>query len=183
MISSVRRLAGCMPLAVVLCVFCLILLAFYLVLSFRLPEDAPLARMYRTEADIAFLKKAVENYYKIKGSYPRAGQEGLNEAARLLSANANYLPGGAPPDAWGHEYCYVPHESYGDPQWHALSVNGVYCEGGTYQVYSAGMDGDPGVEDLSKRADNITAWDESKSWRPVYRAANKSFLRNRKARL
>ena len=189
MSSDARRLTvcqaatncgGCLPLVVVLGVFALILLAFYLLLSLRLPEDAPLARMYRTEADIAFLKKAIEHCREVKGAYPPAGHEGLLEATRVLSAKADYVPGGPPPDAWGRPYHYVPHAQYGEPQWQALRSGDAYCAPDTYQLYSEGADGDPGLDDAVKQQDNIRSWDSSKTWRAVYRDANEAFMKTRK---
>ena len=180
MSSNARRLGGCLPLVVVLCVFGLILASFYLLLSLRMPEDAPLARMYRTEADIAFLKKAVENYHALKGVYPPAGPEGLLEATRLLSAKANYLPDGPPPDGWGRPYRYVPHAQYGEPQWQAIRCGDACCAPDTYQIYSEGADGDPGIDDPAKRQDDICSWDESKAWRTAYREANKAFMKTRR---
>lgn len=163
-----------------LSVFTLILLAFYLLLSLRLPEDAPLARMYRTEADIAFLKKAIEHYREMKGAYPPAGHQGLFEATRVLSAKADYVSGGPPPDGWDRPYHYVPHAQYAEPQWQALRSGDAYCAPDTYQLYSAGADSDPGLDDAVKQQDNILSWDSSKTWRAVYREANEAFMKTRK---
>jgi len=173
--SSARRFGGCLPPVVVLCVFGLILASFYLLLSLRLPKDAPLARMYRCEADLAFLIKAVDHYRELKGAYPPAGAGGLAEATRLLSSKANYLPDGPPPDAWGHPYHYVPHTQYDQSQWLAQRCGEGFCAPGTYQIYSGGADGDPAKQD-----DNICSWDSSKAWRIVYREANKAFMKSRR---
>ena len=178
--SDARRLGGCLPLAAVLCVFGLILASFYFLLSLHLPKDAPLARMYRCEADLAFLIKAVDHYHEVKGEYPAAGAEGLAEATRLLSAKVNYLPDGPPPDAWGRAYQYVPHAQYGQPQWQALRCGEAFCAPGAYQIYSAGADGDAGMNDPAKRADDICSWDPSKPWRAVYREANAAFMKARR---
>ena len=180
--SSARRLGGCLPPVVVLGVFGFILASFYLLLSLRLPKDAPLARMYRCEADLAFLAKAVDHYHEVHGTYPPAGTEGLAEATRLLSAKANYLPDGPPLDAWDHPYHYVPHTQYDDPQWQALRCGETFCAPGTYQLYSDGGDGDAGMGDAAKQADNICNWDAAKTWRTVYREANKAYMASRGGR-
>jgi hypothetical protein len=145
----------------------------WLLLARRLPYDAPLARMYRTEADIAFLVTAVDTYFRDTGAYPPTGQEGLRLATDHLSRTANYIPHGPPADAWGNTYHYVSHEHYAEPGSGALQYADQYCAPERYQLYSPGADGDPGLGDPSKQRDNICSWDASKPWRRVYRAANK----------
>jgi len=148
-------------------VVCAALLAAMLS-SLRIPKDAPRPRMYRTEADLAALVKALEVYREAYGAYPPRGAAGLRLATDHLSRNADYLPDGPPPDAWGRPYCYVPHTEYAEPGSGALRMDEEFAAPDTYQVYSAGADGDPGLESAEARRDNICNWDPDKSWRAVY---------------
>jgi len=157
----------------------LVVLAVYFIVAVRLPEDAPLARMYRTEADLAGLAKAVDTYFRDHGGYPPAGPEGLRAATDNLSRNANYFPHGPPPDAWGRPYHYVPHAAYeADPT--ALKAGGAHCAPDSYQLYSAGADGEAGIDEPGRRRDNICTWDETRSWRAVYGESNREFMHHRK---
>ncbi len=149
----------------------------YVVAARRLPADAPLARMYRTEADLALLVTAVESYFNAHRRYPPAGPEGLRIATDHLSKTVDYLPDGPPLDAWGQPYCYAPHTAYRKTGAGALRGDDGYYAAETYQIYSLGADRDPGIDDPVKRQDNISSWDASKSWRTVYHARNKAFGR------
>ena len=161
--------------------------AAYLIAALRMPYDAPLARMYRTEADLAFLAKAVDTYKRDNGQYPPAGADGLRRATDHLSRHANYVPEGPPPDSWGHYYYYVPATQYAEPESAALKCgdarssaarsSAAYCAPDTYQLYSAGADGDPGLDAAEGRRDNICNWDRSKPWRAAYRDLNRAFMR------
>ncbi|HIJ74679.1 MAG TPA: hypothetical protein HPP83_11320, partial [Candidatus Hydrogenedentes bacterium] len=66
----------------------------FVVASRRIPEDAPIARMYRTEAGLTALAKAIETYRDAHGAYPPAGIEGLRLATDYLSRDADYFPDG-----------------------------------------------------------------------------------------
>jgi hypothetical protein len=121
--------------------------------STALPEDSPLAQMYRTEADLAALVTAVEQYNEIHGAYPPSGIAGLERAAEALSERVNFLPDGPPRDAWGRQYQYE------------LEADGLYY------VYSFGADGETGgdaaVDDISD--------DPRQTWRHIYRAAQRDY--------
>ena len=174
-----RRRRGCLVLAFLGGTCLLVLLAGYLIVAVRLQQDAPLARMYRTEADLAGLVKAVDAYFRDHGQYPPAGPEGLRLATDHLSRKANYFPHGPTPDAWGRPYHYVPHTAYdADPA--ALRDQRGYGAPDSYQLYSMGADGDAGVDDPEKQGDNICSWEEGRSWRAAYRARNKDFMRRGK---
>ena len=147
----------------------------FAVAALTLSRDAPLARMYRTEATLTALVKAVDTYYEAHGTYPPAGTDGLRLAAGHLSRIADYFPEGPPPDAWERPYRYVPHTQYHEEDCGALKAGGQYAAPETYQVYSLGADGKAGIRDAIYRQDNITSWDKEKSWRPVYRALNKAY--------
>ena len=155
--------------------------AVYLFVSLKTPSDAPLARMYRTEADLASLAKAVDVYYADHGQYPSAGESGLRLATDHLSRKVDYFAGGPLRDAWGQPYTYAPHSQYPEPEAGALEANGEYFAADTYQIYSAGADGEPGIDKPHRRLDNICSWDKSRSWRPVYRELDEVFSRRRKS--
>lgn len=145
-----------------------------------LPDDAPAARMYRAEADIAALARAVDAYYQQHGVYPPAGEAGLRLAIETISGRAPYFAGGPPPDPWGRPYRYVPHTQYGDPNSGALeSLDGYFAPTG-YQIYSDGADGAPGLERPEGQHDNICNWDAAKSWRPLYREMTEQYLADRR---
>lgn len=107
--------------------------------------------MYRTEADLLALKKAIETYHSLNGALPPAGPQGLELAARALSRNVDYLPLGPPLDGWeqGFFYSPTPEQEYNETRQ-------------AYALYSAGMDGIPGNQD------DITNADPRRTWRTVY---------------
>lgn len=144
-------------------------IAFVLISTGRDP-NSPLARMYRTEADLSALKKALSVYQDAFGTYPPGGVEGLRMATDYLSRKARYLPGGPPPDGWGQTYFYVPAFGYEVPGSVALRGDAGFLEPDGYQLYSAGADGDPGGTNPEARMDNIVSWDAGKTWRRVYDA-------------
>ena len=141
----------------------------------RMPEDAPLARMYRAETDITALAKAVEAYFEVQGLYPSAGTDGLRLATEFLSSKALYFPQGPPLDPWGRPYQYVSHDHYEEPGSVALRSPAGYWAPDHYQLYSKGADGDAGIDDPSKQRDNVCNWDREKSWRAVYKALQETF--------
>ena len=145
--------------------------ALYCIVALRLPEDAPLARMYRTEADLAALAKAVNLYCESYGAYPPGGTDGLRLATDHLSRNAAYFPSGPPNDAWAEPFVYVPNREYGETKAQALRRDGTFFAPETYQLYSMGADRDP-----ARQTDNITSWDAAKSWRAKYRELNKRYF-------
>jgi hypothetical protein len=142
----------------------------YFALSARMPEDAPLARMYRAESDVAALRKALDTYHGLHGVYPPGGAEGLRMATDALSRNVQYFPAGPQPDPWGRPFVYVPAPEY-TPQ-NAFRGPGGYLEPDTYQLHSAGADGDPGLDNPGSRADNINSWDTTRGWRKHYASLN-----------
>jgi hypothetical protein len=151
--------------------------AGYLYHASRMPLNAPLARMYRTESDLRLLANAVEEYREAFGVYPVAGSEGLEAAVRHLSRHVDYLGGELPTDAWGRPFHYVPHVQYGWPDLPVLRGPDGFLAPRAYQLYSAGADGAPDT-----LADNITSWDADRSWRSLYRALNQQYFRNRQNR-
>lgn len=152
-----------------------------LILAGRLPEDAPLARMYRTEATLAALARAIDGYHAARGAWPPPGPDGLRMATDHLSRVAGYLPDGPPPDAWGRPFVYVPNGAYVEPGSQALQdEQGRYHAPDSYQVYSTGGDGDPGLEQRGAAADNIVHWDDSRPWRALYRSMNDAFMAQRR---
>ena len=154
----------------------------FVVAALTVPRDAPLARMYRTEATLTALVKAVDTYYEAHGAYPPAGTDGLRLAANYLSRTANYFPEGPPPDGWERPYHYVPYTQYHEYDCGALKAGDQYAAPDTYQIYSLGADGKAGIHDLVYRQDNLCSWDKQKSWRPVYRVLNKAYRNARKQR-
>lgn len=148
-------------------------------MAWRLPLEAPLARMYRTEADLAVLVRAVDTYRDALGEYPPAGVAGLELATKHLSQTADYFPGGPPSDGWGRPFRYVPHGQYLEADSGAQRVEGRFFAPDTYQLYSVGGDGASGLDDPAKRADTICNWDASRLWRPVYRRRNRRYLEER----
>jgi len=151
--------------------------ATYLIVAISTPFGSPTAQMYRTEATLKSLANAIETYRADVGAFPPAGEAGLNLAAAHLSKTVNYLPDGPPNDAWDHPYHYVPSTSYDTPGSNALKSDTGYFSPDTFQLYSAGLDGDPGIEDPRKRVDNITSWDREHSWRAKYRALQQAFFK------
>lgn len=172
------RRRGCLAAAVAAALVILLPAGTCLYLSLRLPEDAPLPRMYRTEAALRALATAVEAYRDAHGAYPPGGPAGLDAAVRLLSRKVDYMPGGAPEDAWGRPFRYVPHTQYEAPDSPALRApGGAPYAPGAFQLYSDGADGDSGLANPGAQRDNITNWDAARSWRPVYRAATTPYAR------
>jgi hypothetical protein len=143
---------------------------FYL-FALQLPEDAPLARMYRTEADLRALVTALSIYYSAHKAYPPPSHHGLRLATDFVSRNADYFPEGPPPDAWGRPFRYVLRPPY--PQGTVSPADGFW-------LYSAGDDGEDGLDDPAKQHDNICSWDPSKSWRAFYRELNRTSLSSRR---
>lgn len=143
--------------------------ALFLPAWFR-PNDSPMARMYRTEADLRSLIKAVDTYFEALGVYPEPGAEGLEAAIDHLSQNVAYFPSGPPQDAWGRPYVYVPHTAYEDATWKAVSDGGGYFAPEHYQVYSVGADGE-----ATGLMDNINNWDADRSWRTAYKELQRRF--------
>jgi len=127
-------------------------LTAYVAYARRIPADSPLARMYRTEADLAALAKAVDAYRAAYGAYPDAGQEGLRKACAALSEIANYLPDGPPLDGWNRPFHYAP-----------------VAEQDAYRLHSAGA--------LDSESGFIVHGDPEKSWRPHYRALQREFMK------
>jgi hypothetical protein len=120
--------------------------------------------MYRTEADLTSLVTAVETYKADKGEYPPSGPDGLRMATDHLSRTANYMPDGPPPDGWGRRYCYVRAQDYAGSDSALRDSGGNYHAPGTYQLYSAGGDGD-----LQTQDDNICSWlRDRRPWRKSY---------------
>lgn len=153
----------------------LLFAAWLLIAAWRLPADAPLARMYRTEADLASLVKVVELYRRDCGAYPPAGVAGLMLATKAVSRRVNYFPSGPPPDGWERPFCYVPSAQYGEAGTAALKNEGAYFAPDTFQIYSMGEDGDPGINDTVCREDNIVSWEPRKPWRAVYARKNAAY--------
>ena len=143
--------------------------ALFVARSFWVSPDAPVSRMYRTEADLRSLVTAIDTYFADKGVYPPPGEAGIAVALAHLSQTVDYFPDGAPRDGWGRAFVYVPHFSYRAAESRALR-DGEFFAPDTYQLYSVGADGLDGVDDVAGRADNITSWDSERSWRRVYRA-------------
>lgn len=180
--SRFQRLVrkGCLPLAAAAVFLPFVALVALYIQAKHLPIDAPLACMYRAEADIAVLAHAVEVYRDRYGVYPPAGVEGLRMAAQSLSEVASYFGGSPPADPWKNPYRYVPHTQYPDPQLEALQGPEGFFASGTFQLYSVGADGDAGVQDPHGLRDNITSWDKRRSWRDVYLALNQEYAKQRK---
>ncbi len=130
-------------------------------------SDSPVARMYRTEADLASLANAIDAYFEAKGVYPPPGDVGLAVALDFISQTVDYFPDGPPVDGWGRPFHYVPNFAYPTNDSGALK-DGTYFAPETYQLYSVGQDGDAGKTNPAARADNITSWDTDQPWRSVY---------------
>jgi hypothetical protein len=142
-------------------------IVFFLISTGRDP-DSPLARMYRTEADLTALKKALNMYYAEYHIYPPAGPQGLRLATDFMSRKGRYLPGGPPPDAWDRPYFYVPSAEYAANDEVAIKNGEQFLAPDTYQLYSRGADGLTGALGASGGKDNIVSWDDSKRWRTEY---------------
>lgn len=176
--SAIRR--GCFAAVLLVAAGSLAVLAVLLIPAWRLPQDAPLAQMYRTEADLTVLVKALDTYRAGQGGYPPAGPEGLRMATDYLSKTGHYMPQGPPTDGWDRPFVYVPSEAYAAPGSVALSGAAGYFAPSTYQVYSLGADGAAGLRVEAERADNITSWESVKPWRTVYRKLNADFMAARR---
>lgn len=121
------------------------------------------------------LSAALDTYRAYHGTYPPAGASGLRLATDFLSTQEDYLPMGPPPDGWARPYIYVPSSAYDSPDSMALEHDGEPYAQGAFQLYSVGADGDAGVEGGEARLDNITHWDQEKSWRTSYRQLQADF--------
>ena len=149
--------------------------------SMRLPADAPLARMFRTEAELRVLVKAVDTYHQTYGAYPPPGSEGLLKAVAHLDRNVNYLPSGPPTDGWDRPFHYVPGDRYNEPGSDTLRDTTLYpYSPDTYQIYSLGADGKAGTGESSEQRDNITNWDDMRPWRTIYRELNRTYLQDKR---
>ncbi len=138
-------------------VFLLAFLALYVYRTASIPADSPIARMYRTEADLAMLGNALDHYRSEYGRYPQPGAEGLAAATEFLSETGNYLPGGPPSDGWGRPYVYATAQD-------------------SARVYSLGADGINGREGIPGSPDDIGADGASRSYRTHYRALQREFM-------
>jgi hypothetical protein len=170
--SSSRRLAlGCVVAgAAAAAVIVAAVLFFFLVGN--MPEEAPLARMYQTETTLRQAVAALEHYRARHGVYPPPGWGGLRAAWR----SADGLTRPEPTDAWQQPLVYIPHEAYDTPVFPVLECDGAPCAPGTFQLYSVGADGDAGLHDPERRADNITSWDAVPTWREHYQALHEAFM-------
>ncbi|MCP4638896.1 MAG: hypothetical protein GY851_00610 [bacterium] len=157
-----------------------LVVAVYAAKAIRMPQDAPLARMYRTEAELAALVKAVDTYRGDHGAYPPAGAEGLRAATDHLSRNVLYLPDGPPLDGWRRAYHYVPSTCYENAGSGAFRGAEGFHAPGRYQIYSVGADGQAGIDNAEARRDNVTSWDSGKSWRNTYQALQKAYDREQR---
>jgi len=178
-LSSRAGLKGCLSTAILIIAFlAAVSIAFFVVSAGRDP-DSPLARMYRTEADLTALKKALSIYHEEFHAYPPGGPNGLRLATDFMSRKGRYLPGGPPPDAWNRPYTYLPAPEYAANKDAAITNGNDYFAADSYQLYSCGGDGDPGSTDTHAHADNIVSWDESKAWRQVYGASQANWTKSR----
>lgn len=156
---------------------CVFGLAFgFIAYSVSVPKGSPKAQMNRTEAALTLLMTALDSYKTDLGVYPPRGQAGLRFATKHLSRNVNYVPGDESLDAWGQPFVYVTPLDYATPGSGALEEGGKYYAPDTYQLYSAGMDGDPGADSIEKRYDNITSWDTTRAWRATYQRRHQQFF-------
>jgi len=154
----------------------------YIQYARSVPADSPLARMYRTEADLTSLVKAVETYHALYGVYPPGGRDGLQKACAALSRRANYLPDGPPPDGWNRPFRYVPSTEYDFPGSPTVRQDGQPYAPGAYQIYSMGSTAGPDSNAPDTRRGFITSWDKEKTWRPSYNELQKQYLLERKVR-
>jgi len=155
------------PIAIVIVLFVIAVVALLVAPALMRDSDSPVARMYRTEADLASLVNAIDSYYEAKGVYPPPGDVGLATALDHISEAVDYFPGGPPSDGWGRAFRYVPHFAYPTKDSGALKDGAYFAEDG-YQLYSLGADGDAGKTNARARADNITSWERDRPWRDVY---------------
>lgn len=168
--TSRKKIAWLAGLVLVACAIA------YVLKAISVPFDSPIARMYRTEADLTMLSMAIEFYHAEWEVYPPAGDAGLDLAAAVISQQAIYLPSGPPPDGWARSFVYVPHDAYANSDSGALSQDDAYFAPETFQLYSLGVDGLSGAQDWANYQDNILSWDTTKSWRALYEQLQQSFL-------
>ena len=124
--------------------------------SLHVPENSPMAKMYRTEAGLAALGRAIEAYRLTYGADPPEGIEGLEKSIEVLSRTARYFPDGPPHDGWGREFVYTPG-----------------LKGGFIQLFSMGQDGETGEGAI---ADDIQHTHPPRPWRKVYKGRQKAYL-------
>ena len=148
----------------------------FAIVSIARPAESPWPSMLRSEADLRALKTAIETYQAEYAAYPPPGPEGLGMAMAFLSRNVQYHAGGAPADGWGHAFRYVPAYAYAEEGSPALQGDDGFFAPDTYQLYSPGMDGNPGFEETLKQRDNITSWDGDRSWRALYSERQKKYF-------
>ena len=159
---------GCFGGCVILTLIPLAALVMFVLYSLQVDPDSPIARMYRTEADLRALMKAVDTYHAELHTYPPAGPEGLRAATDYLSRKGHYLPGGPPPDGWNRTFTYVPSSAYEASGTGALRTETGFFAPDTYQIYSTGADGDSGRNNSGGLSDNIVSWDPNLAWRAHY---------------
>ncbi|MFA6242360.1 MAG: type II secretion system protein GspG [Candidatus Hydrogenedentales bacterium] len=176
--NSKRRISGKYVLLFFPVLAVVSFVATHVIVAISTPQGSPTAQMFRTEATLSSLAHAVETYHAAYGAYPPAGDAGLELAVRHLSKTVNYLPGGPPRDSWEHAYYYAPTAAYEVPGSMALKSENGYFSPNSFQLYSAGIDGDPGLEDPRRRVDNITSWEEERPWRAKYRALQQAYFKS-----
>lgn len=174
--TSKSRRNGCILLVFFLLMATVAVGLSFLVMSIAVPENSPLAQMYRTEAALALLINAIETYRADLGDFPPPGQEGLRLATRHLSRHVNYVTDEQSLDAWGRPFVYVPARAYTESDSPAIRDGIAFFAPDTYQLYSVGIDGDAGLESAAKRADNIVSWDDRRTWRERYRKLHQEFF-------
>jgi hypothetical protein len=139
-----------------------------LLYALRIPSDAPLPRMYRTEVMLSGLVRAVEVYQREHGAYPPPGADGL----LLVTAYDPAYPAGPPVDAWDHPFQYVPAAAYEAAPELARRGEEGYYSAETFQLYSLGADGVAGGPD----SDDITSWDSGRTWRAHYERLHRDYM-------
>jgi Type II secretion system (T2SS), protein G len=181
-LASRARRRGCLPIVGLAAITLILGAAAYLTVALRMPQDAPLAMMYRTEAGLAALGKALDVYHGANGAYPPPGQEGLGMAVAALSKKMDYMPGQVYLDSWDRPWHYVAAPRYAGPGSEALlTADGSYCAPDSYQLYSLGADGEAGLASAPERGDNICSWDAGKPWRAAYEAYQRAFETRKQA--
>ena len=138
--------------------------------SSQMPEEAPLARMYRAETDLTALGRAVEAYHREHGTYPPPGTEGLVVAIETVSRHADYYGGGPMLDPWERPYVYLPHTAYDELESLALvDADGSYRFPETFQLYSRGASGEAAIDDT------IVFRDTDRPWRDAYKELHHAY--------
>jgi len=163
---------------------CIVGMAFFhLWRAQRMPRDAPLPMMYRTEAQMQSLVTAIAKYRKIHNEYPPSGIEGQRAAVDALNATVVYLTE-LPRDAWGRHFVYVRAGDYSDEGTGAVRdrTRNEFYNPDTYQIYSIGMDAawardDDPADPRSPNRDNVNNWDHSRSWRKTYHDRQREYRR------